>query len=118
MNQPSVKTLENAFPTQGKRLRELITSEDAVYAHPAAIRWIRECYHLPSLSELRMHALNAELGFFGVEYVKGKGPGHRTTPNFHYLNSGDSYNATIVRFAGGAYRVTTWGDIVERGNYE
>lgn len=116
MSMPSVKTLESAFPTKGKVLRELLTSEKAVREHSAAIAREHECYNSPTLADLRMHALNAETGCFGVEYVKGNGT--RRSPSFEYLNTGDAYNTTIVRFANGQYRVTSWGDIVERGNYD
>jgi len=116
MNKPSEQTLERAFPTKGKVLRRLLTSRRAVEAHPAAIARVKECYHAPTLADMRMHALNAETECFGVEYVKGKGT--RRSPSFEYLNAGDTYNTTIVRFTDGRYRVTTWGDIVERGNYD
>lgn len=115
-NKPSIKTLERAFPGKGKVLRKLLTSEQAVREHPAAQARESECYNHPSLTDLRLHALNAELETFGVEYVKGKGTAR--TPSFEYLNTGDTYAATIVRFADGRYRVSSWGDIVERGNYD
>jgi hypothetical protein len=115
MNKPSLKTLETAFPTKGAILRKLLTSEKAVREHPAAIARNAECYHAPTLADLRMHALNTETECFGVEYVQGNGT--RRSPSFEYLNAGDTYATTIVRFSNGRYRVTTWGDIVERGNY-
>lgn len=113
---PSIKTLERAFPGHGKTARLLLTSEKAVREHPAAIARELECYNPPTLGDLRMTALNAELEMFGVEYVQGNGT-HRS-PSFEYLNSGDTYDTTIVRFLNPVrYRVTSWGDIVERGNY-
>lgn len=114
MNIPSVKTLESAFPGKGKVLRKLLTNNDAVYEHPGSLARVKECYHLPRLADLRMHAINAELECFGVEYVKG----NRRSLSFEYCNTGDTYALTIVRFEGGIYRVTSWGDIVERGNYD
>jgi hypothetical protein len=116
MNKPSFKTLESAFPGKGKVLRKLLTSERAVRQHSAAIARERECLSAPGLSDLRLHALNAELEMFGVEYVQGKGT--RRTQSFDYLNAGDTYNTTIVRFANGRYRVTDIGSIIERGNYD
>lgn len=112
-SKPSLAVLERAFPTKGKVARELLTSEKAVRAHPAATKRERECYHPPTLADLRMHALNAELEMFGVEYVRGQG----RSRSFEYLNTGDTYGTTIIRFSDGTYRVASWGDIVERGNY-
>jgi hypothetical protein len=115
MNTPSIKTLESAFPGKGKTLKRLLTSADAVREHPAAIARVRECYSEPDLRDLRLRALNAEIEAFGVEYQRGNGT--RRSPSFEYLNTGDSYSVTIIRFTDGRYRVTTWGDIVERGSY-
>lgn len=112
---PSLKTLEAAFPTKGEVLRRLLTSEKAVREHPAAVRRERECFNAPKLYDLRLHALNAELETYGVEYVQGNGT--QRSPSFEYLNAGDTYNTTIIRFTDGRYRVGSWGDIVERGSY-
>lgn len=115
MNKPSQKALEKAFPGKGKIAKLLLTSESAVREHHAAIARERECHNSPPLSDLRMHALNAELGMFGVEYAKGKG----RSRSFEYLNTGDTYATTIIRFENPAqYRIGSWGDIVERGNYD
>ena len=55
-----------------------------------------------------------DLGTFGVEYTaKGKG---RKSPAITYLNSGDTYESTIL-FINGQFRIGCWGDYVERGNY-
>lgn len=113
---PSIKRLEEAFPGKGKTLRRLLTSNEAVSAHPAAIRLVFSCYHQPKLHEARMAALDAELGHFGVEYVPhGRNARSR---GFLYSNSGDTYNVTIVRFDDGVYAVTDIGAIIERGHYE
>lgn len=113
---PSQKTLERAFPGKGKELRAILTSEEAVNAHPAVEELRRQCYHAPTMGQCRMAALNAALDGFGVEYVPH---GHNArSPAFHYVNLGDAYTTTIVRFPGGRYRVTDWGSIVERGHYD
>lgn len=113
---PSQKALEKAFPTKGRVLRRLLSSKQAVLDHPAAIARAKECFSIPRISDLRLHALNHELETFGVEYVRGNNT--KRSPSFDYLNTGDTYATTIVRYADGRYRITSWGDIVERGNYE
>ena len=115
MNLPSIRTLEETFPGMGRTLRTLLESPAAVRAHPAAVSLAEACY-APGLAQMRLAALNAELGFRGVEYVR-PGRGIRS-PGFEYLNTGDMYAPTIVRFSDGRYRVSDIGSIIERGNYE
>ena len=55
-----------------------------------------------------------DLGTFGVEFI-AKGHNKRS-PSITYLNTGDTYEMTILRVRG-QFRVGCWGDIVERGNY-
>jgi len=114
MNLPSIRTLETAFPGKGRILRALIESPAVVCAHPAAVALSQQSHGRPTLAHQRMTALNAELEFFGVENV----PSGRRSPGFEYLNSGDTYAVTIIRFHNGRYRVTDIGSIIEHGNYE
>lgn len=120
MNLPSVKTLDRAFPGKGKVLRRLLESSAAVHEHPAAAALVAQCYNPPGLAYERMTALNAEAGTYSIEAVwrAGTGPGDCTSaPAFEYLNTGDTYAATIIRWSKGHYQVRDWGSIVERGNY-
>ena len=120
-NKPSLKVLEAAFPTKGKALRRLLTSKQAVLDHPAAIAYSRQCYHKPPVYLQRLYALNAETESFGVEYTHHstcEQIGRCTNKCFDYLNAGDTYATTIIRFNDGRYRVGDWGTVVERGNYE
>jgi hypothetical protein len=115
MNKPSIKTLERAFPGKGRALRALLDSEKAVRAHPAAIERERTAYHPHQLGTLRMEALSAVAGCYGVEHVQAGD--HVNSPGFDYLNTGDPYTPTIVRFYGGRYIVCDIGTLIERGNY-
>ena len=55
-----------------------------------------------------------DLGTFGVEGSEaGRG---RRSPAFDYLNTGETYELTVL-YIRGRYTVGTWGDIVERGDY-
>ena len=116
MNLPSIKTLDRAFPGKGKILRTLLTSSAAVRAHPAAQALEAQCYNPPGLAYLRMTALDAAAGTYGIEAVWREGESDGA-PAFEYLNTGDTYAPTIVRRAGGRYQVASWGDIVEKGGY-
>ena len=107
---PSIKKLDQVAPGKGRILRQLLISEDAVLNHPAAQALEQQCYGKPSLVQLRMEALNAEAEMYGVECVRFKDG----SLAFEYLNTGDSYYPTIIRWSDGRYRVSSWGDIVER----
>lgn len=52
---------------------------------------------------------------YGVEYIpQGK---NKRSPAITYVNLGDTYDTTVL-FVKGRFRIGSWGDIVERGNYE
>ena len=105
---PSVKSIESAFPGKGKEAKAiLMMKRSELELLPAGSERIRECYHAPATSDVRLHCLNALLGTYGVEaFQTAKGW-------CEYLNTGETYTPTIVRFNGN-YRIASWGDIAER----
>ena len=115
MNLPSVKTLERAFPGKGRELRLILESPIAARYHPAAVALAAQCHNPPTLTHSRMVALNAVAECHGVEYARAEEGGR--SESFEYLNTGDTYTPTIIRFDSGRYIVASWGDIVEKGNY-
>jgi hypothetical protein len=91
MNYPSIKTISNAFP----------------HADAKAIRHAME-NHLGG-------AINRLLEGHGWEYVyHATETGQFGEPEmvFKYVNTGDTYNATVVSY-NGRYRVTTMGGMIE-----
>jgi hypothetical protein len=108
---PSIKALRTIAPdlATARRAKEAFSMSRAQLAEtPAGAARITECYHPPTTTDLRLHVLNAILGTGGVEeFETGNGMIAR------YLNAGDTYAPTIVRFRG-HYRVACWGDIAER----
>lgn len=116
MNMPSTKTLEREFPGKGKQLRLLLTSMKACRATPAAIALERQCYNAPTPRMIRLAAIDEALEGHGVEHVATGS--NAQSEGFDYINMGDCYTCTIVRFNSGRYRVTDIGSIIERGNYE
>jgi hypothetical protein len=112
---PSVKTLETAFPGHGKQLRQALEMKRSQLAqHPAGAARIAECYHPPKTYDVRLHVLNAVAETCGVEYMAHKKDSFSESCGLDYLNVGDPYTPTIVRFSDGRYRVACYGDIVER----
>ena len=105
---PSVKTLRAVFgdnAPQARRVLEMTRAE--LLATPTGAARAAECYHPPETYDLRLHCLDALADTHGVEAFETK------SGYCDYLNAGDTYAVTLVRFRG-RYRVTTWGDIAER----
>jgi hypothetical protein len=77
----------------------------------------RESYHPHDTPTLKLEALNEVLNGSGVESVApGRGP---RSPGFDYVNLGDTYMPTIVYlYDRKVWRVTSWGDMVEGGDYD
>lgn len=88
-----------------RKLRELEASED--------YRWSHQSFAVRD-SMLAIEAAYTDLGTFGVEHIS-EGSNQRS-PAVDYLNTGDSYELTVL-YVSGQFRVGSWGDIVERGNY-
>jgi hypothetical protein len=108
---PSLKALAAVFPDpdvaiQAKLVLHMKHAE-LVETEGGGKHW-RECYNPCPTWELRMAELDRLAETFGVETFALKGGKF-----VDYLNTGDSYAATICR-VGGHYRVSSWGDIAER----
>jgi hypothetical protein len=105
---PPINSLEAVFPGKGKRAKEILRmSRRELEELPAGAALIRECYNPPSTRDLRMECLNELLETHGVEAFE-------TEKGWcYYLNVGDPYVTTILKF-NGHYRLCCWGDIAER----
>lgn len=111
---PSIKSLQTLTQCADKarELKRILTMRRAeLEALPAGAARVRECYHPPSTPDLRLTCLDAALGTYGVDSFRA-----RDGSWVDYLNTGDAYAPTIVRFRGN-YRVTDWGSIAERHEY-
>ncbi len=105
---PSVRTLRAVFGDNAKQARAILEmSRRELEELPAGAARVQECYNPPATSDLRLTCLDALAGTHGVEAFETR---HGWC---EYLNAGDTYSVTLVRYRG-RYRVTTWGDIAER----
>jgi len=90
--------------------------QDIYAASPKTEQWAeRDCYHRPSMDAIRMHAIDRIIGGSGVESIEkpdAHGDG-RYSDYIDYVNTGDTYNVTILR-DGGKYWIGTYGDTVEK----
>ena len=106
---PSVKTLSRVFDNAKEARRILEMSRAELLELPAGAARDRECYSAPKTWDLRMCCLDAlDPGLFGVEGFQA-----RSGDWCEYLNTGDTYAATLIRFRG-RYFVASLGDIAER----
>lgn len=110
---PSIRTLRAVFGDRARDARAVLEMTRAqLEALPAGAARVRECYFPPATSDLRLECLDALAGTHGVEGFRT-----RRGETVEYLNAGDTYAATLVRWRG-RYRVTSWGDIAERHGAE
>lgn len=108
MRVPSLKTLRAAFPEHAAELRRLLKANRAELKQTAAgAARVAECFHAPKTADIRLHAMNAAGAFFGVETIETVSGEHA-----EYLNAGDSYSETVIRWRGN-YRVQSVGDFIE-----
>jgi len=108
MRTPSAKALIPLFGDNAKRAKQLLEmTRDELLATPVGLRRFNECYNPPSTPDIRMECLNALGDYHGVEVIETK------RGICLYLNAGDPYIPTLVRWDG-AYRVKCWADIAER----
>jgi hypothetical protein len=109
MNLPSIKTLSAVFGDKASEARKILEmTRSELEALPAGAARVRECYHPPKTYDLRLTCLDALGESYGVEAF------HTSRGELvYYLNAGDTYAPTVIRFQG-RYRVACWGDIAEK----
>lgn len=108
---PSIRTLQTLPGVDidhARKMKSILRmNRDQLLALPIVQESIRGFYNPPFTSHCRMLALNAILGSHGIESFRTK-----KGEIVDYLNMGDPYILTIIRFRGN-YRVTDWGTIAE-----
>ncbi len=111
---PGVARLRAVFGDNARKARKVLEMTRAqLIETDAGDKRVRECHNPPETWDIRMHVLNAMEDsnggwFFGLETV-ALGNGELV----EYLNTGDTYAATVYRWRGN-YHVGSWGDLVER----
>jgi hypothetical protein len=117
MRYPSIKTLlliSDLTLEDAKAIRKVLQSTsfaEVLGMSTDAERYNSQCYHSPLFSVLKMYAINQLMRTYGVEGFTEKGI------TVDYCNTGETYALTLCRVNNRGkvtYRVTSWGDIVER----
>lgn len=119
MRLPSVKTLLILWPRENPISDETLDKAKRVRQLLERVKLNPSRYHLnwdDSHPLTALRSINTVMNGFGVEHVaRGN---NRQSPAFDYVNTGETYATTLVYFPQSeSFRVTSWGDIVERGNY-
>jgi hypothetical protein len=109
---PSLKTLAAAFgEDKAPLLRRILKArrrKEIEELSTDAADLQRESYGKQSIQTLRFVALSQVLGGFGEESFRTR-KGEWVT----YVNMGDTYNVTLLKFRG-TYRVGDWGTLAEK----
>lgn len=82
---------------------------------PDTHEWVRECYNILTLLDLKLSTINEIMEAHGVEYTPAGR--NKKSPSISYVNMGNPYVPTIM-WIKGRYRVACWGDVIQRGNYD
>ena len=119
MRLPSIKSLKEIAGDRAKELRSILEIskrsdlEAVLDRYPVTRDWYNKCYHPMPLHVAKLSIASEITECHGVEYAEGIG----RSRSFDYVNTGDSYAPTLIRFVDATYRVAAWGNIVERGRY-
>ena len=111
MNTPSIKALKLVFGERAKEAKLVLTT-DLYNTYESVIALKKSCYNPPSKAYCIMTALNEIAEAHGVESFSEPGDYSPHKIYVDYLNTGDSYNSTILY--DGRFKVTTIGDYIEK----
>lgn len=101
---------EQAATVRGLIRGEISTRDKARF--PQANAWFDSCFHQPQRADRILACVNETMDGFGVEPIWGNDP---FWPAADYINTGDTYNATILfNRITRAFSLTTFGDFIER----
>jgi len=130
MRAPSASTLVETFRIdneQANLIRKLAKyvdepeklSEVVEASCPGTVKYVRSLHSSPWGSHMwrvtvALHAMDETLGTHGVEGL-GPGSGSSHAPPYEYLNTGDSYAATLIyKRSTDTLFISSWGDIAEK----
>jgi hypothetical protein len=108
---PSVQKLEAVFGTRAAEARGILKHEIRLEKYASVQKILSNSYHTPWWIDQVMEALDEIAGTFGVEYLVEQG---REAARYLYLNTGDTYAATIIfDCRDKTIRISCVGDVVE-----
>jgi hypothetical protein len=116
MRLPKVEKWIAAFgETEGRAAYGFASGRSDARAVPACAKWIAQCYHEPRAVDIKLEAINAAIGGFGIEPIHGQ-----HVDRYHgdivavYVNLGDTYTTTVLyETETDRLRIVDWGTWVE-----
>jgi hypothetical protein len=115
---PSITRLVSGLsitPEQAATIRGLIQGTIRTIGNeqfPASNQWFSSCYNQPRRIDRILACINEVMSGHGVEAIWGS---DAYWPAADYINTGDTYSATILfNRESSAFQLTTWGDFFER----
>lgn len=112
-NLPSINRLALVFGERAQEARSLLEGSISPDTYPSVASWVSQCWNPPTKRDRLLRALDEIAETYGVEAIFENSS--RMSPAFEYLNTGDPYAPTLIYdHDTNRFRVTSWGDIVER----
>lgn len=107
---PSLATLRRVYDDEtARRLRRILDGREDPCTVDQTDAWRRSCYHPPSRRELIRHACDVIAGGYGLEAIRDR-DGDCVA---EYVNTGDTYAATLMFPRGRSPYVSDVGTFVE-----
>ncbi|GAB0154433.1 hypothetical protein [Marinobacterium sp. BA1] len=101
---------------QGQMVVGLMTGQTDPETVPGVLEWLQQCFNPEWVRRLHdtmlEQALNQALAMHGVEAVRSDRVTQKDDPDITFLEAGDTYNLTLVKYEGDWY-CTSLGDVLE-----
>ena len=109
----------NITLSQAKQMKRIINAitNDYLLTFKSVENWCKECYNIPSLTELKLCALNELIEGYGTEAITGPEyiNNYCMYINAVYINTGDTYALTVLfDYRTNKFSLTSFGDYVEK----
>ncbi len=115
MNYPSIKTIQSRLNLDCETAKQVRGILDGTLK-PTPFVNIVQFHNPPKRYYVKLQAISAIIGGFGVEYIAHVEDQESFTECFglSYVNMGDTYIPTVIyNHATGLYSIGDWGSIVE-----
>lgn len=104
------KAAEAFGADKAEKIRAVLNNPESAFDYKTAQAFYDACYRKPKTSEVMMYAFNEILEGHGVEGVTDP---EDMSEGMDYVNMGDTYATTIVKW-NGSFRVESYGDRIEK----
>lgn len=106
---------------QATELKKIVRCKDTEYLinhYKSVYSWVKQCYNLPRLNELKTCAINEVLQGYGIESITCD---YLYIDSYHqnvcatYINLGDTYiNTVLLDNESAKFLINSWGNYYEK----